>query len=448
MIGDYQPDIIGVTVFDGISIKNIYQLTKKLKALNKPLIAGGAHASIKPHEVLQYGGFDIAIRGEGEETFSEIIEYFIGRKNLSEILGISYKNPSKRLFDNPPRPLKSNLDELLFPARMLFTGLGYDKEAFGSIMASRGCPYQCTFCSRAVFGEKYRTRSPENIVAEMIEVRKELNIDNYAFRDDCFMVNLKHVEKLTDLIISSPELKGIKWHCPGGRINLVSLNILKKMKEAGCESISFGIETGDPELLEKIKKRISIDEIKDTVKWTNQAGIYCDAYIMYGFPEEDLTSLEKTFQLIKELSPYVRIWSWSGVLIPHAGTEIYENYNRYYRFTDWWLDKKTAGHPYYPLYSKMHFLSDEILQKDFFDYPPEIKKKIRSIQHYIGRHNFKHKYKSPERLIHLSFAEMSLCFSKRLRWVDAKILPFLYFLTFGLYRSIYKIKLSLKSPVL
>lgn len=443
MISNYQPDIIGITVLDGLSIKNIYKLTRKLKTLNKPLIAGGPHASVRPHEILEYGSFDIVIRGEGEQTFSEVIEYFKGQRELPEILGISYKDSSNRLFDNPTRPLILNLDELPFPARELFKGLGFDEEAFGSIMASRGCPYRCTFCSRTVFGEHYRSRSPENILAEMIEIRNEFKVNRYVFWDDCFMVDLKWLEKLMNLIINSPQLKGIKWHCSGGRINLASRNILKKMKDAGCESISFGIETGDPDMLKKIKKCISINEIKDTVKWTNKAGIYCDAYIMYGFPDENLASLEKTFQLIKELSPYVRIWSWFGILIPHAGTEIYENYNIYYHFTDWWLDKKMAGHPYYPLYSKMHFFSDEILQKDFFNYSSEIKKKIRFIQHYIGKHNFKFRYKNPERLIHLSFSEMSLFFSKRLRYIDAKILPFLYSLTLGLYKIIYKIKLSI-----
>lgn len=440
MIRDFKPDMIGVTVFDGMSILSIYALAQKLRVLKKLIVAGGPHASVIPQELLTRGGFDIVVRGEGEETFAEIIDYWEGKKEIGQILGVTYKNAAGEILVNPERPLIKDIDKLPLPARALFEGLGYDRDAYGSIMMSRGCPYQCTFCSRAVFGMRYRKRSPENILREMIQIRRDFQVDRFLFWDDCFMVNIADVEKLLDLVIAAPELKGISWYCTGGRVNLANRHIFEKMRQAGCEGLSFGIETGDREMLKKIKKSISLDEIKSAVQWACEAGLRCSGYIMYGFPEQGPESLERTFELVRQLSPYVKIWSWTGILIPHAGTEIYNAYHTEYRFTDWWLDQKRGGHLYYPLYSKMHFLSDELLEKDFFRYTPEIRKKIRMIQHYIGRHNFNSRYQRPEYHIHLFFAEVSLFFADKWRGVDQYVLPVLYRGALKIYRGLYQIK--------
>lgn len=432
----FSPDVIGLTVFDEFSLRDIYDLMRKLSTLKASIVAGGPHATLYPHEVLENFA-DIVVREQGEGTFSDLIEYFKGNMDFKQILGISYKDDSGRIIDNMPRSTIKDLDSLPFPAKHLFNREDYirstvEKEQgrpFGNIITARGCPASCTYCSKNVFGRKFRFRTAESIFAEIMYLKKNYNTINFIIVDDSFTANKKRVNSLCDMLIERAD-PNLRWNCQT-RPDFVTQQLLFKMKKAGCDFMIYGLESGDSETLKKIKKGFTVEDARKAVKWTYNAGIRCWANFMFGFPWEKAENLDKTFQFIKELSPMVEIFSWGGILIPHGGTQIYKEYKEMYGFEQWWLKENYATDYNTKLYNTMGFYCDGVLENNFFPYSAEIKKKIRTIQRFIAHHNLA---SQPfiSRQIRLLFANVSQVASKLNPQLDKQIAaPIYYFLENG-----------------
>lgn len=276
------------------------------------------HPTILPDEAVKNRDVDIVVRGEGEYTFLELIKNL---ESLDKVLGITYKENGE-VIHNQNRALIENVDELPFPARhLILEKENCLPEAFGNIFASRGCPYNCIFCaSHKVWTKKVRYRSPQNVADEIKEIKKTFKTNQFRFEDDSFTLNKKLVEGVCDLLIK--EKLNIKWTTET-RADLVTDDLIKKMKSAGCEDITIGVESGDEATLKRIKKGITIEQIRNANRILKENKMGFSAFFIIGFPWETKREIDKTVSLMKELDPRVAGFS---VATPYPGTELYEIY--------------------------------------------------------------------------------------------------------------------------
>lgn len=252
----YQPDIICIPI-NISTIKSSYALVKKLSSLNTLLISGGPHPTLFPDEAIK-SGFHAIVMGEGEITLSEIFDAVEQNNSLHNILGISFKENGK-IVHNPPRPFIKNLDDIPFPALHLFQTGDYAKnpeqfKLFQGVVTSRGCPYECSFCTiPQASNRKYRYRSIENVVEGIKQLKEKWGVSYIIFYDELFTVNKKRTMELCDAFINSG--LNIKWNCTT-RVDLVDHELLLKMKNAGCDYVAFGIESPINLHLKKLRKEL------------------------------------------------------------------------------------------------------------------------------------------------------------------------------------------------
>ena len=282
------PRIIGIyTMF---SMKNqAIQLAKLLRNNCELLVAGGPLPTSNPESFTE--DFDVVAIGEGEETMLDLVHTVENGNDLSNVRGIGFhtKNKSESKLTSP-RGFIENLDRIPFPARDLFDNQAYKAyfaKNFGytttSIMTSRGCPFQCDFCSRPVFGNQFRTRSASNIVDEM-ETIQALGYDRVWFADDCFTLNKRRFIDICNKIIER-QIK-IGWECLS-RVDTIDKEVAEKMKQAGCVRVYFGIESGNDRILALMNKQITTKQAKKAVYMTKQAGIQVGAFFIIGYPSEN-----------------------------------------------------------------------------------------------------------------------------------------------------------------
>lgn len=285
------------------TMNQAYRLSKKLKEI-KPevkIIFGGAHATALPEDVLKNDHIDIAVIGEGELTLYEIIS----GKSIAEIHGIAYRTING-IKTNPSRERIKNLDDLpmndysLVPVFKSKPLVGTYRRLPATIMVtSRGCPGACTFCSR-VLGHELNFMSPARIVEEMKILYHKYNFRQIIFYDDTFVANKTRIEEFCELLIKS-DMK-ISWTC-SSRVDKVYPDTLKKMKQAGCHQIMFGIESFDESVLKNINKKVSKADIYYAINETQKAGIEARAAIMIGNPGDTENILKNNIKELIKLKP-------------------------------------------------------------------------------------------------------------------------------------------------
>lgn len=320
---EYMPDIVGISVSSSV-MKASLKIARILKNINRDIriIFGGVHPTLFPKEVANENCVDYVVHGEGEETVVELVQSIEKSKEIIDVLGVAYKNKGKVIV-NDPRPLNENLDRLSFPAYDLLPINSYfhsqiSKKPFISMITSRGCPYKCIFCdAHVVFGRRYRFNSPERTVSEIKYLIRNFKVKEIIFKDSEFTLNQERVENLCDLI--KKEKINVKWSC-NGRIGGVTLPLLKRMKEAGCRLISYGVESGDQKILDILKKQITVEQVIETFRMSREAGLKTVAHFMIGNPDEDQKTIEKTIKLAIEIKADYGSFEFTK---PFPGTEIY-----------------------------------------------------------------------------------------------------------------------------
>ena len=320
VISDQAPSMVGISCVTGNygSAINVAKLVKKI-APDIPVVMGGFHPTIVTEEVLGNKNIDIIVRGEGEHTIAHLATTIQSQGPLDNIPGISYKVNGK-IVHNPDRPQIANLDDLPFPAKhLLLEKETYPSRAFGRLFTARGCPYHCIFCAaHALWTRKVRFRSPENVVQEIEQVKKIFGTRHFYFDDDTFTLNERRVMAICNLIIEK-DLR-ISWGCET-RAGQVSPDLARKMREAGCEYCNIGVESGDEEILKKIKKGVTIEQVKNTRKIMKDVGMAFNAYFIIGFPWETAAEIKRTVTLMKELNPERAFY---GIATPYPKTELHE----------------------------------------------------------------------------------------------------------------------------
>ena len=321
-------DIIGLTAMTP-TINTAIAIARHLKKAHPdlPIVLGGAHATLLPEETLiTTPEIDIIVRGEGEETIIELLRALEYKQPLSEIPGISYRRDG-RVVSNPARSKNIDLDSLPFLAYHLLPWRRYRPHPphgralpFAAIITSRGCPYRCSYCSKPIFGSKFRSQSPERVGEEVAYYKRRFGIKEFAFYDDVFTLNKKRAYAIADEIIKK-SLK-IHWTCET-RVNLVDKELLCHIKQAGCYSIAYGIESGSQEILDTLDKDISLEQVEEAVRLSREVGLQTIGYFMIGSPGESPETIRQTIQFAKKLK---LDFAQFAVTTPFPGTKLYDLY--------------------------------------------------------------------------------------------------------------------------
>ncbi len=321
------PDIVGITVPTSV-VKEVEEIARITKEVAKDIIVivGGPHPTVLPAEMLRNRDIDICAIGEGEYTLLELVKALEqGDSDLSTVKGIAYKRGSG-IRINERRPLIPDIDTLPFPARDL---LPMDKYRFplprgkrarwATILSSRGCPFNCIFCGQHnIFGRKARFRSAKNVVDEVEELINKYGINMFSFIDSDATLSKKNMMNICDEIMARQI--DIEWTC-GTRVDLVDLELLSKMREAGCRQINFGIESGNQKILDTLNKGITIEESKNAVEMAKKAGLKVYTYFMIGSPGETRKTVYDTISFARKLGGDYAQFS---ITTPFPGTELFE----------------------------------------------------------------------------------------------------------------------------
>jgi len=326
-VTEFQPDFVGMPTF-ATNIDICHTLAQMIKEINPEakIMLGGAHTSLFVKHALEPNYVDFGIQSEAEIVFDDFLNAIDENTELSQVKGLAYKDKNGQVQINPKQSLFPDLNQFPLPARHLFPMKKYHSAAnlrgkrTLNIMTSRGCPYRCTYCSSPqIFGQSFRYLSTENVIKEMKELVDVYGSDSIQFYDETFTVNRKRVIELCDAIITEG-LNKIKWSC-FTRVNIVDEELLKKMKEAGCYLILFGVETAVPKLVDVVKKDITLEQSRKAFKMCRELGIQTWGLFILGLPGETEEDSWTTINFAIELDPdYVQFTAF----MPWPGTAIYE----------------------------------------------------------------------------------------------------------------------------
>jgi len=320
----WKPDVIAFTAMT-TSYQSVEEATALLKAaLPVPIIIGGPHATTLPELTLENPHIDFLVYGEGEYVFRDWLrQVAAGDADWGANKGLWYKDADGNVIDGGERELIPDLDELPFPARHLFQLDKYplyapNREMMITVLTSRGCPYKCSFCFKGIVGRTYRQRSPENIVAELRHLMDKYGARNFYFMDDLFTINVKRLEAILDYFIE--QKLDVRWRCLA-RVDRVNPHLLKKMHQAGCRQIHFGIESGNEEILKKTAKHIDLSQVRQAIEWTEEAGIMSKGYFILGLPGDNEKTMNETIEFAASLRLSEAMFS---IATPMPGTELWE----------------------------------------------------------------------------------------------------------------------------
>jgi anaerobic magnesium-protoporphyrin IX monomethyl ester cyclase len=332
-IRNRRPDVVGITATTFALIDSVLtaRIVKKVDK-NIKVVFGGIHTSIYPEETIRLPEVDFLVLGEGEKTFTELLQEIENYKKLERVRGIVYKQ-NDSIVNTGLRDFVEDLDSLPFPARRLtpykkYYSIMARRMPVTTMITSRGCPYRCLFCQQA-YGKRFRGRSPENIVEEMEEC-VSMGIHEILVYDDTFNVDTQRVLDICNLI--RERNLGILWDIRA-RIDKMNKEILTALKQAGCRRIYYGVESANPRILEMLKKDITIEQAEAVIKMTKNVGIETLAYFMIGNPTETKDEILNTIKFAKRLDPD---YSHFSVTMPFPATPLYELGLKAGIFPDYW----------------------------------------------------------------------------------------------------------------
>ncbi|MFQ5481191.1 MAG: B12-binding domain-containing radical SAM protein [Nitrospinaceae bacterium] len=322
-VRETRPAMVGMSIMT-FNLLDALQAARALKREHPAvqICLGGPHVNLYPQETLNLPEVDFVVFGEGENTFSLLMQTLeeAGAESprLRDIKGLGFKQEGAARI-NPAATDLLTLDELPFPARHLVDVTRYQhiiKEGrqFFTLQATRGCPAACTFCD--IRKTQFRQRSPENVTTE-IEELLEMGLDDLFFVDDTITINKKFVLELCDHIVR----RGLKLNFKiSARVDTVNPELLTALRRAGCYRIHFGVESATERHLKYLEKGQTREKIERACRWTRQAGIGIFAYMMIGIPHETREEMLATVDFAKRLKPDYAQFS---ICTPYPKTELY-----------------------------------------------------------------------------------------------------------------------------
>ncbi len=299
-------------------------IARKISGEKVITIAKGAHFIIDDISIFkEFEGLDIVIRQEPHRALKDILL----NKDLKDVPGITFRLNGK-IIRNPDRELLDDLDTLPIPARELIDNNLYVRpdtnEPMALIETSRGCPYECIFClTSSVSGRKLKKRTPKLIVDEAVDCMERFKICNFHFKSDTFTCDKDWVRSLCNEIIN--RRLNINWIC-NSRVDTIDKDLICLMKKAGCFAVGFGIESANQTILDKIKKKTTVQQAKDAINLCKKAQVMCYAYFMIGFPWDTMETISDSIKFAMDADPdFVDFF----IAYPFPGTRLWEILKEY-----------------------------------------------------------------------------------------------------------------------
>ena len=373
-------DLVGVHV-KTLHAQEAYAFAKALAGRFR-LCAGGPHATVCPDEPLRFG-FDFVVRGEGEETLVELADALDGRRTVDDVASLGFvKAGTPR--QNPSRGFLRELDALAPPLDALDL---FDPAWYGAarplppagLLSSRGCPAACTFCSNNVTGRQFRYRSPESVAKEVRTLRERFGVTAFSFFDDSFAVGSRRVRELCAAL---REVGPVHFTCTAHPAHL-DRDTLAEMKRAGCGGVDLGMESGDPEMLLRIGKGVTVERVLAVLADCRALGLHAIVNLMFGWPDETDAELEATLAFMERAAPLAAGFNARGVLVPFPGTGIYDRHHERFGFTEWWVREPPLAYPAFPAAWSAEevmrcYAADPALDRNFFRHPPARLERMRA----------------------------------------------------------------------
>jgi len=328
-IEDEKPDVVGFTVFS-LALKNVLDSARKIKEINKNIITlvGGPHPSAIPQRAIEDENIDYGVIGEAETSMPLFLNYlYLNQKEkFPQVPGLIYKKDGKVLFNKPF--FNANLDSVEFPAWELINPPRYFNRGVdigdhtGCILITRGCPFDCSFCSvHTIEGRNLRSRSIDNVMKEIELLNREYKIKRFVILDENFTANKKFVVEFCQRLISRG--KRYEFLLPNGvRLDCLTEDILRLMLKAGfSKRLAVGIESGSAKILKLMSKRLSKELIEEKVNLMVKAGFKPIGYFIIGYPTETKEDIEETIRFAKKLKLYEAAFT---CYIPMPGTQTFD----------------------------------------------------------------------------------------------------------------------------
>lgn len=333
IIEQFDPDVVGISCMFSRQHRIYHHILRIVKS-TKPdciTIAGGAHVTVCPDDVLNNPACDFVIMGEAENSFREFLLAIIRGNELDQVDGLGWKENDALLINRKGKWL-TDLDSISFPAYHLmeldrYFGLEAShgrrhRTRFCPIMTSRGCPARCTFCSaKEVWGKKYRFRSVDNVLEEMSLLKETYGIEELMFEDDNVTANPKRALELFSGMLK--EGFDFVWDTPNG-VGVWSINeeMLDEMKQSGCAKLNFPVESGSQSVLDHIiKKPLKLSKVKNLIRYCDKIDLDYGMFLVIGMPGETIGDMWKSFRFAADCGCYNPHIS---VATPYPGSELFD----------------------------------------------------------------------------------------------------------------------------
>jgi radical SAM superfamily enzyme YgiQ (UPF0313 family) len=328
-----QPKVVGIGVLATVRAAAL-RLADLAHHRGATVVVGGADPTGRPESYLQHQtdderSIDLVVVGEGEQTLDELLPLLLdggpADRRLARVAGLAYLDSEGEVVATPPRAHCTDLDNLPLPARDLVDLEAYRRAWQGrhgrfslSIIATRGCPYGCTWCQKSVFGRSFRPRSAGSVAEEMRVIKEQYRPDQLRIVDDVMGIDRAWVRAWHAAVLARDAV--VPFECLS-RVELMDEEVVRLLKEAGCVRIAFGAESGSQKVLDAMKKGIRVEQIREAADLCRRAGIEIYFYIMLGYPGEEWADIVDTVNLLKDTRPDQFS---STVAYPLPGTEFYD----------------------------------------------------------------------------------------------------------------------------
>ncbi|MDD2851539.1 MAG: radical SAM protein [Desulfuromonadaceae bacterium] len=320
------PDVVGISILTA-TVHTTWEMARIVKEVlpHAVVVVGGMQCSALPEDTLEEQAIDYGVVGEGEEPFRELLVALQEKRDPTGIPNLVYRREGKVLV-NPRRPPIRDLDTIPFPARDLFDidryRLNVNRRATSSksttILTSRGCPYGCIFCSSSIYGRHFNQRSPQNVIAEM-KLLEQQGYGELLIVDDTFTVNRKWILEFCERY--RQEGLELRWNCHA-RVNTLDEEVVRAMKAAHCTGMAFGIESGNPEMLRKIDKGITLEQAHNAVALCRKYRIDSLCSYIFGHPGDTWATVKDTMRVSLALDSDFANFC---VMVPMPGSRIFED---------------------------------------------------------------------------------------------------------------------------
>jgi anaerobic magnesium-protoporphyrin IX monomethyl ester cyclase len=338
-------DVVGISSPTPL-IYEAWESASLAKERGAVTVLGGPHLTLMPEESMERQEVDLVVRGEAEETIVEVLRALeetgqggdqstglcLPDEPWGKIPGLCYRNLAGEVVHNPARRLRQDMEDIPWPAYHLFkieryTNLqpitdGLDRHARAyTLLTSRGCPYQCIYCSKPITGNTWRARSPEDVVEEWRYLVEELGATEIGITDDVWNLKVDRAKEICRLLIARG-LNHVPWITVHGmRADHTDAELFELMKESGCKRVGFGVESGNQAVLDSIKKRQKLDDVRRAFKEARAAGLQTMGFFIFGLPADTEETMEDTIRFALELDPDMANFM---IAAPYPGTELWE----------------------------------------------------------------------------------------------------------------------------